>query len=90
MELVDYSENLLRTEQDFTADLHQIDTGKVDQDAPIVVRSVEDISQSQRHKSLKSRSLIGLLYRSYGMKPGLDKPGTVLVHDLRTNDVVRS
>lgn len=79
-----------KDEQDFTADLHQIDTGKVDQDAPIVVRSVEDISQSQRHKSLKSRSLIGLLYRSYGMKPGLERPGTVLVHDLKTNDVVRS
>lgn len=79
-----------KDEQDFTADLHEIDTAKVDQDAPIVVRSVEDISQSQRNKSLKSRSLIGLLYRSYGMKPGLERPGTVLVHDLKTNDVVRS
>ncbi|CAO1631543.1 unnamed protein product [Sympodiomycopsis kandeliae] len=67
--------------RDFALNPNEL-AGKIDPDVKLVIASVKDISSSQKHKAYKLRSLIGLLYRSYGMKPGLSKPGAILVHDM--------
>lgn len=55
----------------------------LDPDVQVVHASLQDLSASQQHKKYRLRSVMGLLYLSYGMRPGLGPPGSVLVHDLR-------
>lgn len=48
----------------------------------IVHAALRDLSNGQMHK-VKLRSLMALLYLSYGMKAGMDHLGAFLTHKLR-------
>ncbi|CAO1631920.1 unnamed protein product [Parajaminaea phylloscopi] len=71
---------------DFTLDpstIPESDRREIDTDVEIVHAALEDLSAGQRHKKPKLKSLMSVLYLSYGMRSGLGPPGSILVHDLR-------
>lgn len=69
-------------EVDFTTNPNDL-PDSIDSDVEIVHASLKDISEGQKHKRNGIRSLMSIMYLSYGMRPGLGTPGSVLIHDLR-------
>lgn len=59
----------------------QADPLTLDDDVAIVVSAVRPLATSQLDKKYKMRSLLGMAYRYMGAKPGMDKPGSMLIHD---------
>ncbi|PWN20035.1 hypothetical protein BCV69DRAFT_283560 [Microstroma glucosiphilum] len=52
------------------------------EDVALVVESVRPLADDQKHKSYrKLRSISALLYRTYGMRPGIERPGSILIHE---------
>jgi platelet-activating factor acetylhydrolase len=52
------------------------------EDVALVVESVRPLADDQKHKSYrKLRSISALVYRSYGMRPGIERPGSILIHE---------
>ncbi|CEH19544.1 Phospholipase A2 (platelet-activating factor acetylhydrolase in humans) [Ceraceosorus bombacis] len=67
-------------ESDFVTSAHEL--VDVDRDVEAVQAAVEDISAIQSYKHPKIHSLLGLLFRMKGVRPGLSTPGSVLVHSI--------
>lgn len=52
------------------------------EDVALVVESVRPLADDQKHKSYRRlRSISALVYRSYGMRPGIERPGSILIHE---------
>ncbi len=54
----------------------------IDQDAAEVLKHTQAMSDRLSYKKLKVHSVLALLLRAQGIRPGLSQPGTLLMHQL--------